>query len=319
MDRLSAMMAFARVVEAGSLSAAARALNTSLASVSRQLAALERQLGARLMNRTTRRIALTEGGRAYYERCKRVLADIEEAEAALSQHQAMPSGRLMVSAPIAFGEVYLAPIIAGFLVRHPKVTIDLSLADRFVNVVEEGIDVALRVGTLADSSLIARRLGTFRRVVVASPAYLKSRAAPRRPADIAGHDCLSFSMLIDPVRWHFMADGKEVVVPIAPRLRSDNQLVLRQAAIDGAGLLLASSWFVREPVAAGRLQVVLDEFETPVVPIHAVYPHARLLSAKVRTFVEYLAAAWAGEDFAAVTAARPGSTGDRPRKRRSRS
>ena len=185
MDRLSAMMAFARVVEAGSLSAAARALDTSLASVSRQLAALRRRLGARLINRTTRRIALTEGGRAYYERCKRVLADIEEAEAALSRRHAMPSGRLVVSAPIAFGEVYLAPIIAGFLARHPKVTIDLSLVDRFVNVVEEGIDVALRVGALADSSLIARRLGTFRRVVVASPAYLESRAAPRRPADIS--------------------------------------------------------------------------------------------------------------------------------------
>lgn len=319
MDRLAAMTAFVRVVEAGSLSAAARALNTSLASVSRQLAALERRLGARLMNRTTRRIALTEGGRAYYERSKRVLADIEEAEAALSQHQAMPSGRLVVSAPIAFGQVYLAPIIAGFLARHPRVAIDLSLADRFVNVVEEGIDVAVRVGTLADSSLIARRLGTFRRVVVASPAYLKSHAAPRRPTDIAGHDCLSFSMLIDPVRWHFVADGKEIAVPIAPRLRSDNQLALRQAAIDGAGLLLASSWFVREAVAAGRLQVVLDAFETPVVPIHVVYPHARLLSAKVRAFVDYLAAAWAGEDFAAVRAARPGSTGDRRRRRRSRS
>ena len=319
MDRLAAMTAFVRVVEAGSLSAAARALNTSLASVSRQLAALERRLGARLMNRTTRRIALTEGGRAYYERSKRVLADIEEAEAALSQHQAMPSGRLVVSAPIAFGQVYLAPIIAGFLARHPRIAIDLSLADRFVNVVEEGIDVALRVGTLADSSLIARRLGTFRRVVVASPAYLKSHAAPRRPVDIAGHDCLSFSMLIDPVRWHFVADGKEIAVPIAPRLRCDNQLVLRQAAIDGAGLLLASSWFVREAVAAGRLQVVLDEFETPVVPIHVVYPHARLLSAKVRAFVDYLAAAWAGEDFAAVRGARPGSTGDRRRRRRSRS
>jgi len=319
MDRLSAMTTFARVVEAGSLSAAARALNTSLASVSRQLAALEHALGARLMNRTTRRIALTEGGRTYYERCKRVLADIEEAESALSQHQATPSGRLVVSAPVLFGEIYLAPVVSGFLARNPKVGIDLSLTDRFVSVVEESVDVALRVGALADSSLVARRLGSFRRVVVASPAYLTSRAAPRRPEDVAGHDCLSFSMLVDPVRWHFMADGKEIAVPIAPRLRSDSQLVLRQAAIDGVGLLLAPSWFVREPVADGRLRVVLDAFETPAVPIHAVYPHARLLSAKVRAFVDHLAAAWAGEDFAALIAARRDSTGDRRRRRRSRS
>jgi DNA-binding transcriptional LysR family regulator len=325
MDRFAAMATFAKVVENGSLSAAARALNLSLASVSRQLAALEEQLGARLMNRTTRRLALTEGGRAYYERCRRILGDLAEAESALSQYQATPTGRLIVSAPMLFGRHYLAPALPGFLARYPQVTIELTTIDRFVNLVEEGIDVAVRIGALSDSSLVARRLGAFRRCVCASPRYLSARGMPREPADLAGHDCLAFSMLIDADRWRFGVDGREVAVPVAGRLRSNNQDALIDAALAGAGIVLAPSWLVRRHVAAGRLRVVLEAFEPPPTPIHAVYPHARLLSAKVRAFVDYLVASWSEEDFAGLPAgwlrrprARRGSRSGIRRNRRSR-
>jgi DNA-binding transcriptional LysR family regulator len=297
MDRLDSMAVFAKVVESGSLSAAARALGVSLASVSRQLAALEDKLGARLLSRTTRRLSLTEGGRAYYARCKRILGDVEEAEAEVSQFQASPSGGIVVSASMLFGSTFLAPVLSGFLDRYPRVSIELPLTDRFVNLVEEGIDVAVRVGGLADSSLVARRIGAFRRVVCAAPRYLKRHGVPREPADMARHNCLIFSMLAEADRWRFSSDGRDVTIPVTGRLRSNNQEVLLRAALDSAGIMLAPSWLVRDQVAKGRLRVVLQEFEPEPTPIHILYPHARLLSAKVRALIDYLAAQWGEEDF----------------------
>jgi DNA-binding transcriptional LysR family regulator len=325
MDRLDAMGVFAKVVEAGSLSAAARALGVSLASVSRHLAALEDQLGARLISRTTRRLSLTEGGRAYYERCKRILGDVEEAEAAVSQFQATPSGRVVVSASVLFGRTFLAPALPDFLERYPRVAVELTLTDRFVNLVEEGVDVAVRVGGLADSSLVARRIGGFRRVVCAAPAYLKRRGVPKEPADMTGHDCLIYSMLAEVDRWRFIIEEREVAIPVTGRLRSNNQDVLLRAALDSAGIMLAPSWLVRDHVASGRLRLVLEDFEPESTPIHILYPHARLLSAKVRALIDYLAARWREEDFgfgrsaaaAQFTAARRGSTGGRRRRTRS--
>jgi DNA-binding transcriptional LysR family regulator len=325
MDRLAAMATFARVVETGSLTAAAGALRTSLASVSRQLAALEEQLGARLLNRTTRRLSLTEGGRNYYERCKRILGDLEEAEAALSRFQAAPSGHLVVSGSVMFGQRFLAPALPGFLARHPQISVDLQLADRFVNLVEEGVDAAVRIGGLVDSSLVARRVGQFRRVVCASPGYFERQGTPRLPADLSRHGCLIYSSLADAERWRFRVDGREVVVPVTARLRSNNQDVLLRAALHGTGIMLATSWLVRDQVAAGAVQVALTAYEPPPTPIHIVYPHARFLSAKTRAFIDYLAAAWRDTDFGLggvtpqLTAARRGSTGGRRRKRRSRS
>jgi DNA-binding transcriptional LysR family regulator len=297
MDRLDSMAVFARVVESGSLSAAARTLGVSLASVSRQLAALEEKLGARLLSRTTRRLSLTEGGRAYYARCKRILGDVEEAEAEVSQFQASPSGRIVVSASMLFGSIFLAPVLSGFLDRYPRVSLELPLTDRFVNLVEEGIDLAVRVGGLADSSLVARRIGVFRRVVCAAPRYLKRRGVPREPAEVARHDCLIFSMLAEADRWRFSRDGRDIAVPVEGRLRSNSQEVLLRAALDSAGIMLAPSWLVRDHVAKGRLRVVLQEFEPEPTPIHILYPHARLLSAKVRALIDYLAGQWREEDF----------------------
>lgn len=291
------MAVFAKVVESGSLSAAARTLGVSLASVSRQLAALEEKLGARLLSRTTRRLSLTEGGRAYYARCKRILGDVEEAEAEVSQFQASPSGRIVVSASMLFGSTFLAPVLSGFLDRYPRVSLELPLTDRFVNLVEEGIDVAVRVGGLADSSLVARRIGVFRRVVCAAPRYLKQHGVPREPADVARHDCLIFSMLAEADRWRFSSAGRDLGIPVTGRLRSNNQEVLLRAALDSAGIMLAPSWLVRDQVAKGRLRVVLQEFEPEPTPIHILYPHARLLSAKVRALIDYLAGQWREEDF----------------------
>jgi DNA-binding transcriptional LysR family regulator len=297
MDRLDSMAVFAKVVESGSLSAAARGLGVSLASVSRQLAALEDKLGARLLSRTTRRLSLTEGGRAYYNRCKRILGDVEEAEAEVSQFQASPSGRIVVSASGLFGRIFLAPVLSGFLERHPRISIELPLTDRFVNLVEEGVDVAVRVGGLADSSLVARRIGGFRRVVCASPRYLKRHGAPKQPADVTAHDCLVFSMLAEADRWRFSVDGRDIAVPVTGRLLSNNQEVLLQAALDSCGIMLAPSWLVRDHVAKGRLRLILEDFEPEPTPIHILYPHARLLSAKVRALIDYLAGQWRDEDF----------------------
>ncbi len=297
MDRVEAMAVFAKVVESGSLSAAARGLGLSLASVSRQLAALEDRLGARLLSRTTRRLSLTEGGRDYYDRCKRILGDVEEAEAAVSQFQASPSGRIVVSASVLFGRHFLAPVLPGFIERYPRVSIELPLTDRFVNLVEEGIDVAVRVGGLADSSLVARRIGGFRRVVCAAPRYLRRNGVPKEPGDVARHDCLIFSMLAEADRWRFSAGGRDVAIPVTGRLRSNNQEVLLQAALDAGGIMLAPSWLVRDHVAKGRLRLVLQPYEPEPTPIYILYPHARLLSAKVRALIDYLAGQWRDEDF----------------------
>ena len=298
MDRLDAMAVFVAIAEAGSLSAAARRLDVPLTSVSRKLAALERALDARLVSRTTRRLALTEEGRTYFERCKRILGDVEEAELALGESQSTPAGRLVVSAPTLFGRVCLAPLVPKFLVAHRRVDLDLDLSDRYVDLVDEGVDVALRIGRLADSSLVARRLGEFRRVVCGAPDYLARRGTPKAPDDLAAHDCIAFTMLQERSEWHFAgADGREIAVRVPARLRANSADAVLEAALGGGGLALAPSWQVREHVRAGRLKLVLARFATRPAPIHALYPHARLLSAKTRAFVDFLAAAWAKRDF----------------------
>jgi DNA-binding transcriptional LysR family regulator len=191
-------------------------------------------------------------------------------------------------------------VLAEFLRRYPKVEIDLSLTDRFVNLVEEGVDVAVRIGPLGDSSLIAGRVGSFRRIVCGAPTYLKKFGEPKDPADLADHNCLIFTRLFDAHDWHFSRDGREFPVRVSGALRADNLDVVLRAALDGAGLALLNSWQVREHVAAGRLRVLLQDYELPEVPIHIVYPHARLLSAKVRAFIDFLAAHWGKEDFASL-------------------
>ncbi|MGH6953653.1 MAG: LysR family transcriptional regulator, partial [Alphaproteobacteria bacterium] len=303
MDRLAAMAAFVKIVEAGSLSRAAELLGTSLPTVSRTLALLEERLGARLIARTTRRMSLTEPGRAYYERSRRILGAVEEAEATAASLHAAPAGTLVVAAPLLLGRARIAGLVPDFLARHPKLSIDLRLADRLVSLTEEEIDVAIRVGELADSSLVARRLGAFRRVVCGTPAYMARAGAPAHPNDLGRHNCLLFTALATSDEWRFREPGgaREFAVRVSGNFWTSSADAALEAALAGLGLALAPSWQVGEHVKAGRLVCVLDEFEPPLTPVHALYPHARLLSAKVRAFVDYLVARMGADDFWSFT------------------
>lgn len=257
-------------------------------SVGRQVGMLEERLGVRLLVRTTRRLVLTEEGRTYYSFAKRIVNEVEEANLALARRGAEPTGRLMIAAPVLFGRLMISPLIPKFLASYPRVFVDLILADRAVNLVDEGFDVAVRVGMLEDSSLIARKLGTIRRVVCGSPGYLERQGAPSTPVDLRTHDCLLFTLLDADQQWRFRAGEGECAVPISGRFRSNNADTILQAALGGAGLILAPWIQARDHVAAGELKVVLEEFELPPVPVYALFPHARLLSPKIGTFTDML-------------------------------
>lgn len=288
MDRIAAMTTFVKVVESGSLSAAARSLELSLPAVSRQIDNLESHLRTLLLVRTTRRLALTDGGRAYYEQAKSILAAIDDAETALATSHAVPSGRLTVSAPVTFGRLRLAPAVPEFLARFPEVAVDLLLLDRVVDPLEEGVDVAIRAGDLEDSSLITRKLAEYPRIVCGAPAYLKRRGEPRTPDDLKLHDCIILTLFDGPQTWRFRTPEGEVDVPVSGRVRSNSFDATLAAALGGAGLVMASSWIVREHLAAGRLVAVLESVEAPPAVVHALFPRARLMSAKVRVFMDYL-------------------------------
>lgn len=290
MDRLDSMEAFVRVAESKSFSEAARRLNLSKSVISRQVSGLETELGARLFHRTTRSLTLTEVGAAYLERCQRILADIEEANLSVSNLQAAPRGKLKLSAPVPFTIQHLAPILPDFMARHPEIEIDLSLNDRFVNLVEEGFDLAIRIGKLNDSSLIARFLAPANIAVVGSAAYLAERGEPRSPEDLGQHCCMLYSNQASADEWSFVApDGKKLSVEVKGRLRTNNGDVLRQAALGGLGLVMLPTFIVGADLQAGTLVRVLEEFVPQQLGIYAVYPHARHLSPKVRAFVDFLA------------------------------
>ncbi|QRJ62251.1 LysR family transcriptional regulator [Azospira restricta] len=290
MDKLRAMETFVRIVEAGSLTAAAAALDTSLTSVVRSLATLEGALGTRLLNRTTRRIALTDEGREYFARCRRVLAEVEEAEAALSARQATPAGRLAITAPVMFGRLHVGPVLSDFLAVHPAVHAELMLFDRVVDLLDEGMDAAIRIGHLRDSSLVAVPLGTTRRVVCASPAYLRRAGTPRRPEDLAGHRCLQFLGVAPGSEWEFAGGddgGKTIRVPIKGLLATNQINVALDACGKGLGCGMFLDYQVRDALAAGTLRRVLQDFEPPPIPVQLVYPHSRLLSSRLRSFVDW--------------------------------
>jgi DNA-binding transcriptional LysR family regulator len=257
--------------------------------MSRQIAALEARLGTRLFQRTTRQISLTEAGARYLERTRRILADLDEAERAAQSERAEPSGRLSVTAPLIFGRLHVAPLLARFVQRHPKVSVELALSDRFVNLVEEGHDLAIRIGHLPDSQLIARRFGETRRALVASPAYLAKAGIPQHPNDLAGHDTIAFMPGTPPFDWHFSEAGGDLKVGLAPRFLTNSGDTAIALAIDGVGIARVLYYQVRDAVSQGRLVEVLALFAPEPMPIHAVYPSARFLSGKVRAFVELMA------------------------------
>lgn len=289
MDRLTALRAFVLVAETGSFSEAARRLPLSKSMVSRLVASLESELGVRLLQRTTRSVTPTEAGRAYVERCQRILADLEEADQLVSQLQAVPKGILRISAPMSFGIRHLAPALPPFFHRFPEVRLDLSLSDRFVDLVEEGFDVALRIGRLADSSLVARRLCPVRMCVCASPAYLESHGTPQTPEDLPGHECLMSAALV-ATGWRLLGpDGKVMQVPVGGRFHVNNGDAPRVMALAGCGIAYLPTFFVGDDLRSGALVPLLQAFMPQDSAMHAVYPHGRHLSPKVRAFVDYLA------------------------------
>jgi DNA-binding transcriptional LysR family regulator len=282
------MLVFARIVEGGSLSAGARAVGKSLPAVCRSLAQLEKRLGERLLHRTTRRIALTEAGKEFYERCRRIAAEIEEAEAAVSARKLEPQGVLAVTAPLLFGRMHVAPVVAEYLRRHRKAAVNLLLTDRIVNLVEEGIDAAIRIGELADSSLVARRLGAIPRVVCASPEYLKRNGEPAKPQDLARHDCIRFTDLSPAREWTFVENGREIRTKIDGRFVTNNGDAAIDAALHGLGFVMVLGYQVEHPLADRRLVRVLADFEPAPAPVHALYSSARLVPAKLKAFLELL-------------------------------
>lgn len=290
MDRLGDMAAFVKVVEAKTFTAAAERLGWSKSVVSRRLSELEERLGVRLLNRSTRRLSLTEAGQAYYDRCVRILADVEETEDAVASLHTEPRGLLRVNAPMTFGIRHLAPAITAFMDRFPLVDIDLVLNDRFVDLIDEGYDLALRIGTLADSTLVARRLAVCRRVVCAAPGYLAAREPLQQPADLAAHACLVYTNSSAPDLWRFTGpDGAETPVRVKGRLRVNNGDVLRECAAAGLGIVQLPSFIVAEALADGTLEAVLCDYRLRDTAVHAVFPHNRYLSTKVRAFVDFLA------------------------------
>ena len=294
------MLVFSKVVQAGSLSAAARELGVSPAVVSRTLAGLEARLGVRLVNRTTRSLSLTDEGASYFETCLRILAEIDEADAAVSSRRVEPQGVLKVALPASFGHKHIAPLIPRFAERYPKIELALSLSDRSINLIEEGFDLAIRIAELKDSSLAARKLAPNRRVVCASPAYLRQHGEPQTPQDLARHNCLvttweqGFAMT-----WEYKSPvGKRSSVRVTGRYACDNWEVLREWAVAGLGVALKSTWDVRKHLEDGSLVPLLPGYDFGTdVGIYAVYPHRRHLPAKTRVFIDFLAESFGPEPY----------------------
>ncbi|AOY00492.1 LysR family transcriptional regulator [Jeongeupia sp. USM3] len=293
MDKLRAMQTFVAIVEHGSLTRAARALASSLPAVVRTLAALEEALGVRLLNRTTRRLSLTDEGRAYLDSCRHILGAVDEAEQRLSDRQDEASGRLVVTASVLYGQMYVAPAVTRFLQAHPKVQCRLILLDRVVNLLEEGIDVGVRIGALDDSSLIARQVGEIHRVVVASPAYLARHGVPQQLRELAGANCIRFTGN-GRGTWLFQEQGREISVAIAGNLECNHGLPAVDACVAGLGIGQFLSYQVADHLAAGRLRVILQPYQRPSQPISLVYPHAGLLPNRTRLFVAWMKQALGG-------------------------
>lgn len=288
MDRLDAIVAFIAVCDAGGFAAAARRLRVSPSVVTRQVGGLEQRLGARLLQRTTRSIGLTEAGQRFLERARKIVADLDEAERAAQDVRAAPSGTLAIAAPLLFGRMHVAPMLARFMQKFPQVRGELQLSDRIVNLIEDGLDVGIRIGHLPASQLIVRRFGETRRVVVGNPSYLRKRGRPKHPEELAKHDTIAFMGLVPTADWRFTDKGKELSVRVTPRLVTNSGDAAVGYAIEGGGLALALSYQVRDAVARGELAEVLAPFSLPPLPIQAVYPSSRLLSNKVRAFVDML-------------------------------
>lgn len=295
MDRVTAVALFARIVESGSFSKAAAAFGITQPTATKAVAAMEARLGARLLHRTTRGVSPTEVGTLYYERCKAIAAEIEAADNLATLMQRGVGGTLRVSTSVAFGRRVLVPLAMQYMRKHPGLTLDLSFDDRYVNMVEQGIDLAVRMGRLADSTLGARYLGRNPWVMVGAPAYLKAQGAPRQPKDLAQHACLIYSTVQGDDRWMLAGpDGKEQVVAVRGPLRSNNLSALLAGAREGLGITILPWYVARESVNDGSVKPILERYTLPTQEIHAVFPSPKLVPGKVNSFIEHLRVALAG-------------------------
>lgn len=287
MDKFQAMQVFVAVADTEGFAAAARKLYMSPPAITRTISGLEAHLGVVLFHRTTRQIKLTDAGKRYLEDCRRLLSDVAEAEQSVTGAHGTARGRLMITASSRFGYLHVTPLLLDFLERYPEVSVQTLFVDRVVNVIEEGFDVAVRIGEMPDSSLTAIRVGSVRRIVCAAPEYLKNRGLPQTPADIKQHDIVQFTSLAAKAEWHFNAAAGEIIVPFSTRLTVNSAEVAIAAAVAGKGLTMVLSYMVVPEIMSGKLKVVLAEYENPALPVHVVYQEGRKAAAKVRAFVDF--------------------------------
>lgn len=287
MDRLTAMQVFVSVIESGSFVRAAERMHLSTTAASRHIADLEKHLGARLLQRSTRRLSLTETGGLYFERCRQILTDLDEADTLANEGAAQPKGKLRVSLPHSFGLRYVAPRIPEFCRRYPGMQLEVNFSDRIVDLVEDGIDVAIRISTKLQNTLIARRLAAIRMAVCASPAYLAEMGAPQNPEDLRDHRCLTYDYAPFGDTWHFRRDEETVAVPVKSAFRTNSGDMSRLAALAGQGVVLQPTFLVGDDLRSGRLIQLLKQFELPEPAAYAVYPGGARRSARVKMFVEY--------------------------------
>ncbi len=298
MDKFKQIETFVAVATKGSLSAAAKIEGVAPALIGRRMDALEERLGVKLLTRTTRKLSLTFEGTAFLEDCQRILSEVHNAETAVSLGGVKPAGLLRVTAPAGFGRRHVSPLVPTFLATNPEVTIAIDLSDRIVDIVNEGFDLAIRIGTLDDSNLVAVKLADNRRVVVGSPSYFSQHGTPKTPADLNKHRCLTFGTSANQARgWIFTIDGKPTPVKVAPAIECNDGAVLHDWALEGQGLAWRSMWEVGQEIQSGRLTTVLDDFAAPLNAIYAVFPQRRHLPLRVRLFIDLLKATYSDATY----------------------
>ncbi|OLQ72200.1 LysR family transcriptional regulator [Photobacterium proteolyticum] len=288
MDQLGAMRAFIRVVQTGSFSAAAREKNTTQATISKKVAALETMLGVKLLTRSSRELSLTQVGAEYYEKCVSIIGELDEAEASARSQVASPKGIIRITAPVVFGRLVIAPILSEFLSLYPEIKVDLALSDKHVDLISEGVDVAIRARELEDSSLIARHLFDNPMLLVAAPEYLAQHGEPKEPTELRRHNCLVYSMLKTVNIWHFSHQDKNISVAVNGNFQGDNGDVILKLVLDGTGLAQLPIWMVDEHLKSGELKQVLSDYVAKPLPFNAIYPQSRYVPLKVRCFVDFL-------------------------------
>jgi len=291
-DLLDGMAVFVDVVNSGSFTRAADELGRSTSYVSKAISSLEKRLGSRLLNRTTRTISLTDAGRAYFERCRQIVFDAENAERSINRLQENPSGLLRINAPVSFGSKYLLDVLPQFLIRYPEVKMDVEFNDRLIDVVAEGYDVVIRVGAIKDSNLVARKFASSKIVTVAAPDYLKRKGCPQQVEDLMQHDCIAYSLLPAPTLWDFYQAGERSSVSIEPRTICNNAAIQMAMLVQGIGIARLPYFICEQEGNNGQLQIILDSYEQVPLDVYAVYPHRQYLTAKVRAFVDFIAEAF---------------------------